>query len=241
MKRQALVFALVICLVFGGAPTRVKAILPVPATELTQILNHVELILQYGQQVQMVRNDLQRYADMLKHGRPLSSQVFGSVTQDLQQLARVVQGGQALAYSMGNLDVQFRTTFRGYRQAFSPTGFYQNYQQWSQTSLDTTHGTLKAMGLQGSQLQNEQIVLATLHQMMQTPVGRMQAIQVGSELAEQQVEQLMKLRQLMILDLQSKQAFQAEQIQKEQADTAAQQQFFNYVPVQGDGVTFPLP
>jgi hypothetical protein len=51
----------------------------------------------------------------------------------------------------------------------------------------------------------------------------------------------MKLRQLMILDLQSKQAYQAEQIQKEQADVAAGQQFFNYVPAQGDGITFPLP
>ncbi len=240
MKRQVLVFALVMCLLFAGMPTRVEAGGPF-ATEITQILNHVELVLQYAQQVQMVRNDLQRYADMLKHGTPLSNQVFGPVTQDLQQLAQVVQGGQALAYSMANLDVQFRNTFKGYGQAFSPTAFYQNYQQWSQTSLDTTHGTLKAMGLQGAQLQNEQTVLAALHQMMQTPVGRMQAIEIGSDLSEQQVEQLMKLRQLMILDLQSKQAYQAEQIQKEQADVAAGQQFFNYVPVQGDGITLPLP
>ena len=189
----------------------------------------------------MVRNDLLRYADMLKHGTPLTNQVYGPVTQDLQQLAQVVLGGQALAYSMANLDVQFRNTFKGYNQAFSPTAYYQNYQQWSQTSLDTTHSTLKAMGLQGAQLQNEQTVLAALHQMMQTPIGRMQAIQIGSDLSEQQVEQLMKLRQLMILDLQSKQAYQAEQIQKQQADVAAQQQFFNYVPVQGDGITFPLP
>ena len=240
MKRQTAVYALIVCFVLGGTP-RVEAILPIPATEFTQLLNHVELVLQYGEQVQMVRNDLLRYSDMLKHGTILTNQVFGPVTQDLQKLAQIVQGGQALAYSMANLDVQFRNTFKGYNQAFSPTAFYQNYQQWSQTSLDTTHSTLKAMGMQGAQLQNEQTVLAALHQMMQTPIGRMQAIQIGSDLSEQQVEQLMKLRQLMILDLQSKQAFQAEQIQKEQADVAAQQQFFNYVPVQGDGITFPLP
>ncbi len=240
MKRQVVVFVLVLCFLFGGMPTRVEAG-GVYATEFTQLLNHVELIQQYLQQVQMVRNDLLRYADMLKHGTPLTNQVYGPVTQDLQQLAQVVLGGQALAYSMANLDVQFRNTFKGYNQAFSPTAYYQNYQQWSQTSLDTTHSTLKAMGLQGAQLQNEQTVLAALHQMMQTPIGRMQAIQIGSDLSEQQVEQLMKLRQLMILDLQSKQAYQAEQIQKQQADVAAQQQFFNYVPVQGDGITFPLP
>jgi P-type conjugative transfer protein TrbJ len=97
------------------------------------------------------------------------------------------------------------------------------------------------MGLQGQQLQNTQTFLAAMRQRMTTPQGRLDAIQIGNEVAEQQVEQLMMLRQLMILDLQSKQAYQAEQIQKEQADTAAQQQFFNYVPVQGDGITFPLP
>ena len=54
----------------------------------------------------------------------------------------------------------------------------------------------------------------------------MQAIEVGNEIAEQQVEQLMALRQLMLVDLQSKQAYQAEQIQKEQAAAAAGQQVF---------------
>ena len=54
----------------------------------------------------------------------------------------------------------------------------------------------------------------------------MQAIQIGNEIAEQQVEQLMALRQLMLVDLESKQAYQAEQIQKEQAAAAAGQQVF---------------
>jgi P-type conjugative transfer protein TrbJ len=93
--------------------------------------------------------------------------------------------------------------------------------------------------LQGQQLQNEQAVLAALRQMAQTPAGQMDSIQMGTEISEQQVEQLMKLRELMILDLQSKQAYQAEQIQNEQASTAAQQKFFTGAPVQPDGATFP--
>ena len=140
---------------------------------------------------------------------------------------------------MANLDVQFRNSFPGYSKAWSPTAFYPNYQQWSQTSLDTTYSTLKAIGLQGQQLQNEQTILAVLRQMAQTPAGQMDSIQMGTEISEQQVEQLMKLRELMILDLQSKQAYQAEQIQNEQAGTAAQQKFFTGAPVQPDGATFP--
>jgi len=240
MKRIGIVLVLTLCLVLGGTSSRVEAG-GVFATEITQLFNHIQLILQYLQQIQMVRSDFQRYSLMVKNSQALTNQTFGPVTQDLQQLSQIVQGGNALAYSMANLDVQFRNTFPGFARAWSPTAFYPNYQRWSQTSLDTTHSTLKAMGLQGQQLQNEQSVLAALRQMAQTPAGQMDAIQIGTEISEQQVEQLMKLRQLMILDLQSKQAYQAEQIQKEQADTGAQQQFFNYTPVQGDGMTFPLP
>jgi P-type conjugative transfer protein TrbJ len=240
MKRIVMV-SLVLCgLIVSGTSSRVEAGGPF-ATEITQLLNHVQLLSQYLEQVQMVESDLQRYSLMLKNSQALANQIFGPVTQDLQQLSQVVQGGNALAYSMGNLDAQFRNTFPGYATAWSPTAFYTNYQKWSETSLDTTFSTLRAMGLQGQQLQNEQSVLSALRRMAQTPAGQMDSIQMGTEISEQQVEQLMKLRQLMILDLQSKQAYQAEQIQKQQADAAAEQQFFNYTPVQGDGTTFALP
>ena len=46
------------------------------------------------------------------------------------------------------------------------------------------------------------------------------------DIAEQQTEQLMKLRQIMLADLSSKQAYQAAQIQKDAATTAATEQFF---------------
>ena len=71
-----------------------------------------------------------------------------------------------------------------------------------------------------------------------TADGRMQALQVANQIAEQQVEQLMKLRALMLLDLQSKQAFQAAQIQKEAAVAAAAEQFFKYSRQSSSGNTF---
>ena len=64
MKRQIVVFVLVLCFLLGGMPTRVEAG-GVYATEFTQLLNHVELIQQYLQQVQMVRNDLLRLVSLL--------------------------------------------------------------------------------------------------------------------------------------------------------------------------------
>jgi P-type conjugative transfer protein TrbJ len=185
------------------------------ATEWTQIANKLQLIQSYARQGEQLLLEIQMVRDMTRNTNPLPSQVFGRIATDIAQLANIVQGGRALAYSMANLDAEFRNRFSGW--GYNSGAWYLNYRDWSQTSLDTTLGTLRADGLQGQELQSEQSVLDRLRTMAQSSDGRMQALQVGNQIAEQQVEQIMKLRQLMLADLQSKQAFQAVQIQRQAA------------------------
>jgi P-type conjugative transfer protein TrbJ len=229
--KKVVVFTLVLSLLFLGVPANAGVVAGV-ATEWTQILNHVQLILGYIRQGIQLENQLKQYEEQLKQGRVAPQQLFGPIQQDLSQLAQVVQGGQALAYSMGNLDGRFRSTFPGY--SYRTSGYFNDYKKWSQTSLDTTMNTLRAVGLQGQQLNNAQAVLAQLRTMSAGAGGQMEAVEVGNQIAEQQVEQLMALRQLMLTDLQSKQAYQAEQIQKEQADKAALEQLFGKQPLMTD-------
>ena len=224
MKR-AVVLVLACSMLFVAVPTLSDAgVIAGVATEWTQILNHVQLIQSYIRQGLQLANELKHYQLALKESLIQPNQVFGVIQQDLGQLAQLVQGGRALAYSMANLDAQFRNTFTGY--GFRTQGYYQDYQKWSQTSLDTTLNSLKAAGFHGQQLQSQQAILAALRAQSTGAGGEVQAIEVGNQIAEQQVEQLMALRQLMLVDLQSKQAYQAEQIQKEQAAAAAGQQVF---------------
>jgi len=183
----------------------------------------------YIRQGLQLENQMKQYAELLKQSRPLSHQSFGAIQQDLSQLGQIVQGGQSLSYSMSNLDAQFRSTFPGY--ASRTSGYFDDYRKWSQTSLDTTMNSLRAAGLQGTQLNNSQALLGQLRDMSTGADGQMEAVEVGNELAEQQVEELMSLRQLMLTDLQSKQAYQAEQIQKEQAENAALEQLFGTEPL----------
>lgn len=206
------------------------------ATEITQLLNHAQLIMGYLRQGQQLVNELNMYADMLRNVKNIPNQVFGPIQADLNALAQIVQGGRALAYSLGNLDQQFRITFPGYRT--TPTAYYANYKSWSQTSLDTTLGTLRAAGLQGQQLQSEQAVINSLQAMSRSADGRMQALNLMGQVAEQQVQQLMKLRELMLADMSSKQAYQAAMIQQQAANEAATEWFFSTGPVSNSGVTY---
>jgi P-type conjugative transfer protein TrbJ len=206
------------------------------ATEITQLLNHAQLILQYIRQGTQLANELNMYADMLKNSRSLSGHTFGAIVNDINALANIVQGGRALAYSLGNLDQLFRQTYPGY--AYNAGTYYTQYQNWSQTSLDTTLGTLHAAGLQGQQLQSEQAVLASLKSSLQGTDGRLEALHALGDISEQQVEQLMKLRELMMADMSSKQAYQAATVQEQAASAAAAQRFFTYSPATSDRQTF---
>src|ERR1700730_6099185 len=231
--KKVTVFTVVLSLVFLGIPAPTDAgVVAGMGKGRTQILKNGSLIFGYIPPGVSLKNELKQYEEQLKQGMVSPQQLFGPIQQDLSQLAQVVQGGQALSYSMGNLDAQFRNTFPGY--SFRSSGYFNDYKKWSQTSLDTTMNSLRATGLQGQQLNNAQTVLAQLRTMSTGAGGQMQAVEVGNQIAEQQVEQLMSLRQLMLTDLQSKQAYQAEQIQKEQADQAALEQLFGKHPLVTD-------
>jgi P-type conjugative transfer protein TrbJ len=236
MKVYQKQIAIAVCAVLMCVPLAGAGILANISTETTQLANYAQLLAQYIRQGEQLTQQILLLREMVRNGKPVPSQIFGSVMADLNQLAAIVQGGRALAYSMANLDGEFRSRFPGY--GYQAGAYYRDYRVWSQTALDTSLSTLRAAGLQGQQLQSEQSVLAALRTMAMSADGRMQAIEVGNQISEQTVEQLMKLRQLMLADLQSKQAFQAAQMQNEAQSHAATEQFFNYVAPARDGQTF---
>lgn len=217
-------------------PPPARAAVGLFATEITQLLNHIELIDQYLQQVQMVGNQLTQIQNMIRNTTVNPSQVFGSVAQDLQTLANAVQGANTLAYSMGNLDAVFTQRFPGYQAV--GTNYGAQYSQWTSTAMATISSTLRGMGLQSSQLQNEQTILNALRIRSENPIGMSDTVAAGNQIAEQQVEQMQKLREMMLLDLQSKQAYQAAELQDRMSTHANMDHFFAPSQINRNGTPF---
>jgi type IV secretion system protein TrbJ len=213
------------------------------ASEPTAASINVMHQLEYAKQILQYAIQVQQLADAVKnsmHGGPAA---LTNVAGDLAQLASVVQGGQALAYSLGNQDVVFRTTFPGYQPVMgapATLGSYQSrYSQWAQTSLATTQGLLRGVGLQGKLLATEQGVLSVLRTLGSSNLlDRNDAINLTNQIAAEQVGQLQKLRELQLEDMTSKAAYQGYVIQRQAASEAATQHFFNYTPEVSDGTTF---
>lgn len=207
------------------------------ATEITQLLNHAELVLSYAVQANQLATQIKTLADAIKNSARNPSQLFWNIQSDLNALASIVQGGRSLAYSLGGLDAVWQTTYPGYG-AYAQTGYYNRYQAWSQTTLDTVAGSMRAAGLQGQQLNNEVSLITALEDQSQSADGRLLALNVLTQMADQQAQQMQKLRELMLADMQSKAAYYSTVIQQQSDQTAASQAFFQYTPAPADGTGF---
>mgnify|MGYP000203369673 CR=1 FL=1 len=197
------------------------------ASEPTQILNNIQLILSYGKQaeevsksIQQIQNQVLQYQqlvaqtqDMVNNTLALPSHIWGDAQAALTQLANVVQTGQAIAYSMGNVDTEFQNKFQSYDdhlvRDYNRANFGAEYREWSNTNRDSIRGALLSANLQADQFATENSTLAQIQTLSQSSTGRLQAIQAGSMIAAQQVRQIQKLRQLVMAQIQLSAAAEA--------------------------------
>ncbi|MUO80779.1 P-type conjugative transfer protein TrbJ [Agrobacterium vitis] len=215
------------------------------ATEWTQLANNTELIslvgksaeqvnnqiTQISQLAEQIQNQINIYKNMLQNTAQLPNHVWGQVENDLKNLQNVVAQGQGVAFSMGNIDDVLKQRFQSFSEMKSnlPDGasFSSTYQSWSDTNRDTIGGTLKAANLTADQFSSEESTMSSLRSMSETADGQMKALQVGHQIAAQQVAQMQKLRGLVSQQMTMMGTwFQSEQTQKDLAQ-ARREQFFS--------------
>ena len=235
MRKQILVWGLVISTALSPAlvPTPALAGAGLFATEYTQLMNYATLIYQYAQQVQMVTNTFNQYQQMLYNARNLTHFPLTAVQNDLTQLFNISQGSFGVAYSMSQLDRQFSNIYKSYSNA-NGTPYYQAYGSWRSGTLNAIQNAIAAAGLQPQMINNEQNVMNMIKNLMQTPQGQEQSVQLGYTISLEMNNQLAKLRTLMASDLQSKAAFSAYQVQKDAASQDMIQDVLQHVDYPAD-------
>lgn len=214
------------------------------ATEWTQLLNNSELVdlvgkssaqiqnqvKQIAQLSQQIQNQINIYQNMLQNTAKLPDHVWGQVASDLGRLRNVVNQGQGIAFSMGNTDDVLKKRFKSYADFKTklPAGqdFSSAWQSWSDTNRDTIGGTLKAASLTADQFSSEEATMQRLRSMSETADGQMKALQVGHEIAAQEVAQTQKLRGLVAQQMTMMGTWYQSEQAKQDLTTAAGQRYF---------------
>ena len=185
------------------------------ATEWTQLLNNGELVAlvgksseqinnqmtQIAQLAEQIQNQIRMYENMLQNTAQLPFHVWSQVENDLNRLRSLVAQGEGIAFSMSNADDVLRQRFQSYGEFKTGLAdgqtFSSSYEEWSTTNRDTIAGTLKAAGLTAEQFSSEEATMSSLRSMSESADGQMKALQVGHQIAAEQVGQFQKLRGLI--------------------------------------------
>lgn len=150
-------------------------------------------------QATQISNQLQQIVYQVQSLSNIPNGIWGEIQADLKALTRIAKVGQSISYADGNLSSEFTHMYPGYEV---PTDYTKAYTRWATNSLGGMQGALQAANLQSAQFQSEDALFTELQGLSDGSVGHMQALQVGNMIGVQEVQQLEKLRQLQMAQLQ---------------------------------------
>ena len=208
---------LVLLMLPGGVRSQVAVI---DGANLVQnSISAVELVVAVVQRVTIIAQQLEQLKNMIQNTENFSAGTWDAeALPKLLELGEIIQQGNAIAYRMSDLDAAFRRRWPGY---VPPDDFNDSYGLWTTSTLDTMRGVLRSTQLQADEFLSEDTRLQALQTLSDTSVGRMQAIQAGNMIAAEEVQQLRKLRQLVMTQSNAQTVYMANQTNQDAQETAS--------------------
>jgi P-type conjugative transfer protein TrbJ len=214
-----------LALALVASPVVTRGQLPViDAANLVQnTMTALQTIESVIHEVEMIANQVRQIENMIQNTKTYGSGVWDTAALPrLLRLGQVIEQEQALAYTMANVDGLFRQRYPGYRPV---TDWSREYDTWTRTTLDTLRGALNSASLHGEDFATEQSRIQALQALSDSAEGRMQALQLGNMMAAEQLQQLVKLRQLMMAQINAQTVYMANQTNRDAQRAATQSQW----------------
>lgn len=176
------------------------------ANSATSLINESKTIENEVRQLQLESQNTGRVSDYQ----------WSDISGLVQRLSQTMREGQALSYSSSNIDSSFKQKYPDYTQSgYGNTDYSAAYAKWNGTTLDTLSNSLQAAGLSAQDFRNEQSTLKTLQEQGRTATGRMQVLQISTEIASESVNQLQELKQLTATQASAQNAYMAYKVSKD--------------------------
>jgi P-type conjugative transfer protein TrbJ len=185
------------------------------AQEIEQVVNQAT---QIAQQIQQLEHEIEMLRNMAINTTPGSTVAWGDVQAIFGSLSRALETGLAISYALSNVQSTFEDRFPGY---VPPTDWSAAYDSWATTVIDTLRGTLASAGINVGDASSVQAALRSLRSANDGAEGRLEAIQIGNQIASLQVEELAKLRQLAAAQISAQNVYLGAQEAKHAGSAAA--------------------
>lgn len=213
-------------------PVRAQAVVCVNcSTVFTQVMEYAEALAQTLKQIEEYRLQVQQYEDQLKNVERLGGFNTDNALSSLRSIETIASQGQQIRYTLQDLEGQFRQLYPGVYDTFAEVrdsdatswdaldAFYARERE----SYDGALAALNAAKLHSEELAADQGRMDRVESQLAASDGRLKAIQAAGQYAQINAAQLMKLRQVGLMQLQMVAAAQANE-SREQSRIRAQQQ-----------------
>jgi P-type conjugative transfer protein TrbJ len=176
-------------------------------------LNNVLLADGYAQQIMQYQNQLLQYETMLKN---LAENPVGNISPQINYLianhARVMAGSKDIGSSMTRVDQNFAAQFQNETAA----SYADRFRGWTTHSNDSLKASMLNAGMQRENFANDEAALEALVSKNQKSEGNLGALKTLGEINAQQLQESMKLRDLISQQQIAQGTYLASQNEKEQ-------------------------
>jgi P-type conjugative transfer protein TrbJ len=192
---------------------------PQVVVDPTAVAKLVTQLEQQIQQIQVARSQLQLNVDNM---RKLASPPWRRINATMAQVDLLAQQGQALAYTLRNVDAQFRQTFPGWRVTATMAA---DMRTQSERTLATLLGALNAMNATAQQFPVAAANLEVMKTRMSAVTSAQQAAELNGAIGIQGAEELALLRQQLAAQQNAQLVAAAHQVNHELQGAAWQQAY----------------
>lgn len=196
----------------------------------TQAMEYARQLLQYAKQIQEYQLQIQQYEDQIRNSVRLPQAVFDDALVTLRGIESMMAYGQNIRYSMTNLNWEFQQrypdVFRTYHDLHQVRDIWQAMEQdWNRQvqTYDSAKTALMAAREHSRELQYDQYRMDRVGRHLTDASGRLDAMQAAGEYAQHSAQQLMKLRQVALVQIQMAATAQADAERKAMLARAAAQ------------------
>lgn len=177
-----------------------------------------QYIEQTAQQIRMVQQNVEQYANMLQNTAQLPANLIAEVSGELSKLSKITSELNTLRNDVkgisGVFDQLYRTRDEFKQLADLPKelmsgsgGVGKTYEgfwdDWSERVDTSTKATFQLSASQLKDLENSGQLESYINQLLSTPDGQQKALMAGNQLAALQIQESRQLRELIATKFQS--------------------------------------
>ena len=208
----------------------------------TQLLQQAQQAEQLINQAAQLQQQIQSYANMVQNTASLPAKVIGDVKSNIDRVRNIYSQAKGLAYTASNLSDQFTSRYKSLdsylASGMSSSNMKDKYRQWSDETNDSVLNTMKALNAQADGMDDEYALLDQLKGQLDSADGQKEALDVANELSMESVHQTMRLRELIMQQVQMQAQAMQTAADKEATDRARAATYFKPSEAEYKGETF---